>query len=104
MEIEQIKSVLKERGLTYLDLSKMSKVPESTLKNIFAGYTKYPRIDTMRAIEEALGIGKEQAEEKKEPPELSDGEKALLELFNRVPADKQGLVVQMIEAALKSIG
>lgn len=32
--------------------------------------------------------------------ELSDGEKALLELFNRVPEDQQKLVLQMIRAAL----
>lgn len=33
---------------------------------------------------------------------LSEGEKALLELFNRVPEDQQKLVLQMIRAALGS--
>ena len=45
--------------------------------------------------------------EEKTPPEdkpidLSEGEKALLELFNRVPEDQQKLVLQMIRAALGS--
>lgn len=34
--------------------------------------------------------------------ELSEGEKAILELFNRVPEDQQKLVLQMIRAALGS--
>lgn len=46
-------------------------------------------------------------DEKKDSPtelELSEGEKALLELFNRVPEDQQQLVLQMIRAALGSQG
>ena len=35
-------------------------------------------------------------------PKLSEGEKVLLELFNRVPEDQQQLVLQMIRAALGS--
>ena len=34
--------------------------------------------------------------------ELSEGEKILLDLFNRVPEDQQKLVLQMIRAALGS--
>ena len=33
-------------------------------------------------------------------PQLTEGEKMLLDLFNRVPEDKQQLVLQMIRAAL----
>lgn len=34
--------------------------------------------------------------------ELSEGEKLMLELFNKVPEDKQALVIEMIRAALKT--
>ena len=33
-------------------------------------------------------------------PQLTEGEKMLLDLFNRVPEDKQQIVLQMIRAAL----
>ena len=59
MDIAEIKTFMKEHKITYGDLSKKSGVPESTLKNIFAGFTKNPRIDTMQAIERALGIDKD---------------------------------------------
>lgn len=36
------------------------------------------------------------------PTALTESERALLDLFSRVPADKQNLVVQMIRAALES--
>ena len=42
-------------------------------------------------------------EEKKNSPsevQLTEGEKVLLDLFNRVPADQQQMVLQMIRAAL----
>jgi transcriptional regulator with XRE-family HTH domain len=35
-------------------------------------------------------------------PQLSEGEKALLELFRLVPKDRQELVLQMIRIALKT--
>ena len=44
-------------------------------------------------------------DEKKDSPtetDLSEGEKMLLDLFNRVPKDQQQLVLQMIRAALGS--
>lgn len=56
MEIMEIKKFLKEHKITYKMLAEMSGVPESTLKNIFGGFTPNPRIDTIEAIERALGI------------------------------------------------
>lgn len=56
MEIMEIKKFLKEHKITYKMLAEMSGVPESTLKNIFGGFTPNPRMDTIEAIERALGI------------------------------------------------
>ena len=56
MNIAEIKKYLKNHGITYKVLSEKSGVPESTLKNIFGGFTPNPRIDTVEAIERALGI------------------------------------------------
>ncbi len=56
MEISEIKVVLKERRITYAKLAEMSGVPIQTLQKIFSGLTQNPRIDTMQAIERALGL------------------------------------------------
>lgn len=56
MTVEQIKSYLKKNKITYQTLSEKSGIPIGTLKNIFSQCTINPRIDTMQAIEEALGL------------------------------------------------
>ncbi len=56
MEINEIKKILKTRQITYEKLSSISGVPIQTIQKVFAGITKHPRIDTMQAIEKALGI------------------------------------------------
>ena len=59
MDIAYIKRVMKEKGITQLQLSALSNIPIQTLRKIFAGYTPNPRIDTVHAIEKALGLDKE---------------------------------------------
>ena len=77
--IQDIKKYMKAKNITYQELSDRSQIPLNTLKNIFAGYTKHPRIDTMHAIEKALGI-----EEEKTAPEYTEAEKQLFELIKQL--------------------
>lgn len=56
MEIKQLKFGIKNQKITYKELSELSGIPLNTLKNIFSGRTKHPRIDTVQAIERALGM------------------------------------------------
>ena len=101
MEIDKLKQAKKDLGYTYKDISKLSGVPLRTIEDMFAERTN-PRIDTVEAIEKVLGIertGNVLQQEKS----LSENEQALIELFNKVPTDKQALVLSMIEGALKSL-
>ncbi len=67
---------------------------------------KYPRIDKIEMLANYFGVLKSDLIE--EPvgnnspsePQLTEGEKVLLDLFRRVPEDKQQMVLQMIRAAL----
>lgn len=62
MEIEMLKQAKKELGYTYKDISRLSGVPLRTIEDMFAERTK-PRIDTVEAIEKALGITRFSVEE-----------------------------------------
>ena len=64
-DILKIKECLKQRKITYSQLAEMSGVPLNTLKNIFGGFTPNPRIDTINAIETALGLDKTRKAEDK---------------------------------------
>ena len=58
-DIIKIKNYLTENGITYEELSKRSNISLNTLKCIFSGRTPNPRIDTVRAITNALGMQEE---------------------------------------------
>ena len=97
--IDELKQRKKALGITYDALATRSNVPLRTLENIFNGITKHPRIDTMQAIERALGL----ENEKTPSDDLSDGEKALLDLFRQVPVEQREMVLQMIKVALRNV-
>ena len=68
---------------------------------------KYPRMDKIERLANYFCVLKsdliEQPSENgysPSEPQLTEGEKMLLDLFNRVPEDQQQLVLQMIRAAL----
>lgn len=56
--IDKIKSELKKQNITQIELAQKAGIPIDTLKNFLRGKTKNPRIDTIQAIEKALGINK----------------------------------------------
>ena len=56
MEISAIKQYMRANKITYDELARKTGLSKSCITKIFAGYAKYPRIDTMQAIEAALGL------------------------------------------------
>lgn len=55
---EELKKLLKQKGMTYSDLSQKTNIPLGTLKNLFSTKSRdiQPRLDTLNAIMEALEI------------------------------------------------
>ncbi len=99
---------LEKSGRDQKEVAEVVGVAPSTF-NEWMKAKKYPRIDKIEILANYFGILKsalieEVSEEGYSPsePQLTEGEKVLLDLFNRVPADKQQLVLQMIRAALGS--
>lgn len=56
MNIELLRQRKKELKMTFDEMSEKSGIPKRTLEAIFVGKTKTPRIDTIEAIEKALGL------------------------------------------------
>lgn len=59
MDIELYKKTLKTKKMTYEDLANKTGISLGAIKRIMAGIAKYPRIDTIEAIEQALGLTSE---------------------------------------------
>lgn len=99
-KLSQWKTRKRELKYTNQDIAYLAGLPLRTVEQIMCGKVKTPRLDTVMAIDKALGLENENSPTQ---TELSEGEKYLLELFNRIPADKQEIVLQMIRAALEHL-
>ena len=108
---DRILIMRKHLGLTQEELARrMGYKSKSTINKIELGINDIPQ---SKIVTFANVLGTTPAylmgwdDEEETPPsltkdDLNEGEKALLELFNRVPEDQQKLVLQMIRAALGS--
>lgn len=93
MNLELWKKKRKELKLKYEDLANLAHVSKRTIEDIFRGYTTSPRIDTVEAIEKALGIDRNFNEEELRIKEIGgydllSQEKSIIPLVGQVVAGK----------------
>ena len=94
-------------GKSQREMAEIIGVSPSTF-NDWANGRKYPRIDKIEMLANYFGILKsdliEEVDEKKDSPSepsLTEGEKMMLELFRRIPEDRQAAALELLRAALK---
>ena len=103
---ERIKALVEQSRLSYVELEKLTGIKKSSLQRYATGATTKIPLDAIKQLSVIFNVSQEYLmgwdENKDSPsePQLTEGEKALLDLFNRVPKDQQQLVLQMIRAAL----
>ena len=56
MEAKMLNEIRKKAGMSIDELSKKAQLPKSTVEKVLFGIVQHPRIDTLQAIERALGI------------------------------------------------
>lgn len=103
---ERIKALVEASGKSYQELEKLTGIKKSSLQRYASGATTKIPLDVIEKLSVAFNVSQEYLmgweEQKTSPdkPELTEGEKLLLELFNRVPEERQEMVLQMIRVAL----
>lgn len=50
MNIDDLKTLMKKKKISYSKLSANTNIPVSTIKAIFSGKTENPRLDTLKSI------------------------------------------------------
>lgn len=102
----RIKIAREQRNMTQDEVAKLCRTTKQTIfkyENDIVTNIPYEKIELLSS---ALNVTPSYlfgwAEEKPSPSELplTEGESALLELFRKVPEDKQDMVIQMIRVAL----
>ena len=110
---DRLKEAMKIRHLKQADLAKATGLSKGGISNYVTGRYE-PKSDIISKLAKALNCSEmwlwgydvpmERQDPKKdqspEEPQLNEGEKLLLELFRKIPEDQQGLVLNLIRAAL----
>lgn len=93
-------------GKTQKELSEIVGVATSTFNDWMKG-KKYPRIDKIEILANYFGILKsdliEDKDQKNSPNELqlTEGEKMVLELFRKIPVERQPEALELLRVALR---
>lgn len=107
---ERMALALRLRGMKQSELCIKTGIPKSAISQYINGEFK-PKQDRIFIIARALDVDEawlmgydvpmeKQKEISPDKVELTEGEKILLDLFNRVPEERQEMVLQMIRVAL----
>lgn len=107
---QRIKTLRQEKGLTLEQVADVVGVGKSTVRKWETGMIANMRRDKIADLAKALGttpaylMGWKEEDEKNDSPNeptLTEGEKLMLELFRKIPEDKQAAALEMLRAALK---
>ena len=106
---QRIKELRKEKKLTLEQVADVVGVGKSTVRKWETGMIANMKRDKIALLAKALGttpaylMGWKEAEKEVSPsePVLTEGEKMMLELFRRIPEDRQAAALELLRAALK---
>ena len=106
---KRIKELRKAKGLTLEQVADVVGVGKSTVRKWETGMIANMRRDKIADLAKALGttpaylMGWKEEETKKVPDErqLTEAEKKMLELFRKLPADRQVYALEVLEALIK---
>lgn len=104
---QRIKNLRIEKGLTLEQVASVVGVGKSTVRKWETGMIANMKRDKIASLAKALGTTPEYLmgwEEKKVSPgepQLTEGEKLMLELFRKIPEDRQPEALELLRVALK---
>ena len=93
---ERIKELIEKSDKSYQELERLTGIKKSTLQRYASGTTKRIPFDVIEKLAITFNVSQEYLlcwDEKKESPsgpQLTEGEKKVLELFRRIPEERQG--------------
>jgi transcriptional regulator with XRE-family HTH domain len=104
---ERIKALIGQSGKSYLELEKLTGIKKSSLQRYATGATTKIPLDVIEKLATAFNVSQEYLmgwdEDKESPsePQLTEGEKLMLQLFRQIPVDRQPEALDLLRVALK---
>ncbi len=116
MWLENLKELKKDKGMTFKQIADATKIPESTVKRIFAGDTDDPYVSTIHRIVMVLGgsldhiladtnvvLASESLVEVKETADAVEAERDLIAVENDMLKSKNAALSTEIELLKKEL-
>ena len=106
----RIKSAREQKNLTLEEVAKRCETTKQTIYKYENEIVTNIPYDKIVLLSKALDVtpsylfGWDEKKDSPSEPQLTEGEKVLLDLFRRVPEEHQQMVLQMIRAALSNRG
>lgn len=97
MDLTRWINAKKQKKLTIADIAEKAGLPKGTVQNIFAGYVPSPRLDTVQAIERALGLDEEPKSSVQVPDKYKDIMVALNDGDKNLQQEDIDAIVRFIE-------
>lgn len=104
---ERIKSLIEQSGKSYQELERVTGIKKSSLQRYASGVTTKIPLDVIEKLSVAFNVsqeylmGWEEKENSPSEPQLTEGEKSMLELFRMIPKDRQPEALDLLRVALK---
>ena len=106
----KIKQLRQAKGMTLEQVATIVGVGKSTVRKWETGMIANMKRDKIGLLAKALdttpaylmGWKEETQQSLPDEPELTEGEKALLELFRQIPEDAQKMYLEVLRASLKN--
>ena len=104
---ERIRSLIEQSGRSYQELERLTGIKKSSLQRYASGVTTKIPLDVIEKLSIAFNVSQEYLmgwDEKKDSPseqQLTEGEQLMLDLFRKIPVDRQPEALELLRVALK---
>lgn len=106
---ERIKALIEQSKQSYQELEKTTGIKKSSLQRYASGVTTKIPLDVIEKLSKAFNVSQEYLmgwadETKKISPNelhLTEGEKLMLELFRKIPEERQPEALDLLRVALR---
>lgn len=92
MKVSELNEEQKRQNISVKELAKKADLPKGTVEKVLYGVVQNPRIDTMQAIEKALGLSDIDPPTKKQ--------QYFIDLFNSLTPTQQDKAIAFIQGLL----
>ena len=104
---ERIKALVDSSDMSYQELEKLTGIKKSSLQRYASGVTTKIPLDVIEKLSVAFNVSQEylmgwdEKESSPSEPTLTEGEELMLELFRKIPKDRQPEALDLLRVALK---